>query len=244
MSQSDPPAVDPAHDPARLSLLLEGDIEIVGRMPNSSNATFLVEVKRDEDVTRAIYKPRRGERPLWDFPSGLFRREIAAYRLSEAMGLHIVPPTVGRDGPLGEGSVQFFVDAQFEEHYFSMYESREDLHPQLRAFAVFDLVSNNTDRKGGHCLLGDDGRVWGIDHGLCFSVDFKLRTVIWEFGGEQIPETLMRGVRPLVDAVPLDIASLLDDDEVEAISERAAWLVDHPYFPIDTTGRRYPWPLL
>lgn len=237
-------AADPANDPARLAVLDEGAIEVVGRMPNSSNATFLVEVHHADASARAIYKPWRGERPLWDFPSGLYRREVAAYRLSEAMGLHIVPPTVVRDGPLGEGSLQLFVDAQFEEHYFSMYESREDLHPQLRAFAVFDLVSNNTDRKGGHCLLDRQGRVWGIDHGLCFSADFKLRTVIWEFGGEQIPDELMRGVAPLVDRVPLDVACLLDDDEVEAISERAAWLVDHPYFPIDTSGRRYPWPLL
>jgi uncharacterized repeat protein (TIGR03843 family) len=227
-----------------IALLSEGEVEIEGRMPYSSNATFLVNVTADGQCVQAIYKPLRGERPLWDFPSGLYKREVAAYRLSEAMGLHIVPPTVVRDGPLGDGSLQLFIDAQFEQHYFSMYEQHEELHDQLRAFAVFDLVCNNTDRKGGHCLLDKSGRVWGIDHGLCFAADFKLRTVIWEFGGEPISEDLMAGVTPLVDRVPLEIATLLDDDEVEALSERASWLVEHPFFPIDGTGRRYPWPLV
>ena len=109
---------------------------------------------------------------------------MAAYRLSEAMGIDVVPPTVLReDGPLGEGSLQWFVDADHREHYFTIAEQRPDLHDQLRDIAVFDMVANNTDRKSGHCLLAGD-RVWAIDNGLCFAAEFKLRTVIWEFAGE------------------------------------------------------------
>ena len=134
---------------------------------------------------KAIYKPVRGERPLWDFPSGLHRREVAAWELSEYLGWHLVPPTIMRDGPFGEGSLQLFVAADFEQHYFTLYEGRADLHDALRRMCAFDLLANNTDRKSGHCLLGLDGRIWGIDHGLCFAEDFKLRTVIWEFGGER-----------------------------------------------------------
>jgi uncharacterized repeat protein (TIGR03843 family) len=227
-----------------LTLLREGEIEVEGRMPWSSNATFLVTVSSGAHRSRAVYKPLRGERPLWDFPPGLHRREVAAYRLSEAMGLHVVPPTVLRDGPLGEGSLQWFVDAVFEEHYFTMYEQRPELHDQLRAIAVLDLVANNTDRKGGHCLVDRAGKVWAIDNGLCFSSDFKLRTVIWEFGGEPIPDELLTGVREVAEQPPLAVATLLDDDEVAAMQERARWVLEHPVFPIDTTGRRYPWPMV
>ena len=164
-------------------------------MPWASNATFLVHLG-DVAAPRAIYKPVRGERPLWDFEPGLYRREVAAYRLSEAMGLGVVPPTVLReDGPLGEGSVQWFVEADHREHYFTIAEQRPDLHDQLRAVAVLDVVANNTDRKSGHCLLAGD-RVWAIDNGLCFAPDFKLRTVIWEFAGEELtPAPARRGDR-------------------------------------------------
>ncbi len=231
-------------DTDQVAVLTSGEIEVLGRMPWSSNATYLVTVRHDDVEARAIYKPGRGERPLWDFPSGLYRREVAAYELSEAMGLHLVPTTVLRDGPFGEGSVQWFVGADFREHYFSMHEARPDLHDQFRAMAVFDYVANNTDRKSGHCLLDSNHRIWGIDNGLCFSVDFKLRTVIWEFGGEPIPEHLVRAVEPLRDRVPLSVAALLDDDEIEAISERATELLADGVLPIDHSGRRYPWPLV
>jgi uncharacterized repeat protein (TIGR03843 family) len=227
-----------------LEVLCAGEIEILGRMPWSSNSTFLVTVHHDGVEARAIYKPGRGERPLWDFPSGLYKREVAAYELSEAMGLHIVPTTVLRDGPLGEGSVQWFVEADFKEHYFSLHESRPELHDQFRAFAVFDIVANNTDRKSGHCLIDRHDKVWGIDNGLCFAADFRLRTVIWEFGGEEIPEELLRPLRPLVDAVPPAVACLLDPDEVDAIRSRASSLLDRGVLPVDRSGRRYPWPLV
>ena len=225
-------------------LLTEGDIAVEMRMPYSSNATFLVRISQGERSCRAIYKPLRGERPLWDFAPGLHRREVAAYRLAIAMGFDFVPITVLRDGPLGEGSVQLLIDADFEQHYFTLFESQPELHDQFRDIAVFDIVANNTDRKSGHVLIDADKHVWGIDHGLCFAADFKLRTVIWEFGGEALPEPLLDAVRRVADTVPLDVASLLDSDEVEALTHRAAWLLEHRQFPVDDSGRRYPWPLV
>jgi len=224
--------------------LEHGDITIIGRMPHSSNATFLVSVQCGETSFQAIYKPLRGERPLWDFEPGLHRREIAAYMLSQAMGINMVPPTVLREGPLGEGSLQHFIDADVEQHYFTIFEQREDLHDQLRAMCVFDIVANNTDRKAGHCLLGLDDKVWGIDHGVCFSADFKLRTVIWEFGGEPLPNHLRAAIEPLIETIPLNIATLLSSDEVSALQERVQWLCEGGAFPIDRSGSRYPWPLV
>jgi uncharacterized repeat protein (TIGR03843 family) len=227
-----------------VEFLTEAELDIVGRMPTSSNATFLVRAVRGDTAGYAIYKPLKGERPLWDFEPGLHRREVAAYRLSAAMGLGVVPVTVLRPGPAGEGSLQWFIEARFEEHYFTLYAEHPHLHHQLQAIAVFDFVANNTDRKGGHCLLDHQDRVWAIDHGLCFAVDFKLRTVIWDFGGEPIPDTLQDAVRPLADQVPLEVATLLSDDEVEAVSQRATWLLERGVFPVDRSGRLYPWPLI
>jgi uncharacterized repeat protein (TIGR03843 family) len=244
--------IDAVDDP--IEHLLRGEIEVEGRMPYSSNATFLVHVVYDGKSHPAIYKPMRGERPLWDFEPGLHRREVATYRMSEALGLGVIPPTVLRDGPIGEGSLQWFIAGDFTEHYFTIHESHPELHDRLRSMALLDIICNNTDRKSGHCILVpertlDDGRVlpaeiWGIDHGLCFAAEYKLRTVIWEFADEEIPEALLAKVNRLVDRVPLDIAALLSDDEVEAIQGRAAWCVKHRRFPTDPTGRRYPWPLV
>src|SRR5690606_34447188 len=162
---------------AQAALLREGTVEVVGRMPWSSTATCLCEVTRGDESMRAIYKPRRGERPLWDFPTGLDQREVAAYELAEALGWDLVPVTVRGEGPLGPGSLQAFVEADFEQHYFTLVED-EDHHDALRALCAFDLIGNNTDRKSGHVLLGLDGRIYGIDHGLMFHHEFKLRTVI------------------------------------------------------------------
>jgi len=234
----------PENELALTQLLTEGDIAVEMRMPYSSNATFLVRISQGERSCRAIYKPLRGERPLWDFAPGLHRREVAAYRLAIAMGFDFVPVTVLRDGPLGEGSVQLLIDADFEQHYFTLFESQPELHDQFRDIAVFDIVANNTDRKSGHVLMDADKHVWGIDHGLCFAADFKLRTVIWEFGGEALTEPLLDAVRKVADTVPLEVASLLDSDEVEALTNRAAWLLEHRQFPVDDSGRRYPWPLV
>ncbi len=225
-------------------LLAHGDLEVLGRMPWSSNATYLAEVRCGDDATRVIYKPRRGERPLWDFPSGLDHREVAAFELSEALGWDLVPRTVLRDGPLGPGSVQQFVDADFEQHYFTLYED-EAHHDALRAVCAFDLVGNNTDRKSGHVLRALDGRIIGIDHGLMFHHEFKLRTVIWEFGGEPVPEALLEAIGALTERpLPDPLAALLDPLERDALQTRARALVRAGRFPIDETGRRYPWPLV
>jgi Phosphatidylinositol 3- and 4-kinase len=189
-----------------------------------------------------VYKPRRGERALWDFPPGLYKREIAAYELSEALGWGLVPLTVARDdGPYGVGSLQRFVAADFEQHYYTLREHAEHLE-RLRRICLFDVIANNADRKSGHCLLGQDGTIWAIDNGLCFHVDDKLRTVIWEFGGEPIREPLCRDLRHLLDTCgPDGLAALLDDDEREALLLRASALLDEGVFP-EGSDYRYPWP--
>jgi uncharacterized repeat protein (TIGR03843 family) len=228
-----------------LQILAEASVDIEGRMPWSSNATFLCNMSIEgERVAQAIYKPHRGERPLWDFPSGLYQREVAAYRLSAFLGWGGVPPTIVRNGEFGVGSFQFFIPSNFEEHYFTLREKREDLYPQLRAICAFDVLANNTDRKAGHCLLGLDDNVWAIDQGLCFAAEFKLRTVIWDFADEPLPEGLVPGIEQLIDNVPDAIVELLHDDEVLAIQQRAEELLLEGVFPNDPTGRRYPWPLV
>lgn len=236
--------------PDPVAFLMSAEPEVEGRMPWSSNATFLVTMRSTRgDVTgeqRAIYKPVRGERPLWDFEPGLHKRERAAYLLSERLGIDAVPPTVIRDGPLGEGSFQWFVDADHSQHYFTIVEQHDDtddIADQLRDIAVLDVLANNTDRKSGHCLLAGD-RIWAIDHGLCFSAPYKLRTVIWDFAGETIRDELLDRVAPMVERIPIDIAALLADDEVAALQHRATMLVTGRVLPSDETGHRYPWPLV
>jgi uncharacterized repeat protein (TIGR03843 family) len=225
-------------------VLLHGEVEVLGRMPWSSNLTYLCDVHCSDLTMRAVYKPRRGERPLWDFPPGLDHREVAAYELSRWLGWDLVPVTVRRDGPLGFGSLQQFVDADFGAHYFTLYED-EATHDPLRRICAFDLVGNNTDRKGGHCLLGLDGHIWAIDNGLMFHREFKLRTVIWEFGGEPVPPDVVDDLERLGAApLPPPLADLLDPFEREALQRRSAALAAGGTFPIDETGRRYPWPLV
>jgi uncharacterized repeat protein (TIGR03843 family) len=227
-----------------LDLLTRGEVTVKGRMPWASNATFLVEVCEEARTLLAVYKPGRGERPLWDFPPRLFRREVAAYRLSEALGWGLVPPTILRDGPHGEGSLQLFVDADFEQHYFTLHEDPRH-HDALQRICAFDVVANNADRKSGHCLLGPDARIYGVDNGLSFHVDPKLRTVIWEFAGEAIPAPLLADLERLATGgIPPDLAALLAPDEQSALLARTRRLVAARKFPTDSTGRRYPWPLV
>ena len=229
-----------------IELFEQGEMDIEGRMPYSSNATFLVHVTDDSGRThRAIYKPGRGERPLWDFPPDLYKREVATYRLADALGWSVVPPTVIADGPHGEGSVQAFVDGDFSEHYFTILESGtaiDDLHK----LCALDLISNNTDRKSGHCLLGRDGRVYGIDHGLSFHAQFKLRTVMWDFVGEPVPADVLVAIERFVeDGAPVELLCLLDQFENDAMMSRARALLEAGTFPDDDTGgHRYPWPLV
>ncbi|MBT1001977.1 SCO1664 family protein [Paenarthrobacter sp. DKR-5] len=228
-----------------LTLLTEGQVELVGRFLRGSNATFLAEVSCGEDTAWAVYKPEAGERPLHDFPPGLHRRERAAYLLSEHLGWGLVPPTIIReDAPLGVGSLQWFVECDEDEHYFTLYADAPETHHDLVRIALFDCVANNTDRKSGHVLRGDDGRIWGIDHGLCFAASFKLRTVIWDFAGDDIPEALLEDIAPLAEAVPDELAELLDNDEVLALQRRVQRLLREGALPVDRTGMRYPWPLV
>ncbi len=228
-----------------LDRLETGEIEVLGRMPYSSNATMLVIVRSDGQETAAVYKPGRGERRLWDFPPDIYRRERAAYLLADALGWERIPPTVLRDdAPLGPGSVQVFIEANFEEHYFTLVEDERN-HADLRTICVFDLLANNTDRKSGHCLIDADGRIWGVDNALCFSAEPKLRTVIWGFGGEPIPDSLLADVARFVEGgIPEALARLLDADEQTALLGRARRVLADPCFPIDRSGRRYPWPLV
>jgi uncharacterized repeat protein (TIGR03843 family) len=224
-------------------VLTRGVLTVKGRLPWSSNATFLVEATLEEATALGVYKPERGERPLWDFPSGLFKRELAAWHLSEALGWDVVPLTIEREGPYGEGSVQRFIAADFEQHYFTLREDPKH-HDHLRRICAFDLIANNADRKSGHCLLAEDGAIYGIDNGLCFHVDPKLRTVIWDFGQEPVPPALLDDLRRLADGLPRALADLLAPDECQALLKRARALVKVGKFPVDNGGRRYPWPLV
>jgi uncharacterized repeat protein (TIGR03843 family) len=228
-----------------LTLLAEGSVELIGRIPRSSNETFLAQVSRGDDSTYAVYKPEAGERPLSDFEPGLYRRERAAFLLSESLAWGLVPPTVIREeAPLGVGSLQWFIECDFQEHYFTLFADAPETHRELSRIALFDYVANNTDRKSGHVLRGDDGRVWGIDHGLCFSASFKLRTVIWDFAGEPIPDALLEDIAPLAEGAPPEVAELLDDIEVAALQHRVQRLLREGVLPVDRTGMRYPWPLV
>ncbi len=234
--------------------LCNAPLQLRGRLPWSSNATFLVEVEPGPpgpgegpgaSELLAVYKPEAGERPLWDFPAGLWRREVAAYELSEHLGWHLVPPTVSRrDGPLGAGSVQLWVEADFEQHYFTLLEDPAT-HAALRRMALFDVVANNADRKAGHCLHGPGGRIWGIDHGVCFHAAPKLRTVIWDFAGEAIEPELIEDLTPLSRGeLPAGLELLLDDEEVRAVVHRARGLCRRRLYPAPTGEFPYPWPLI
>lgn len=228
-------------------VLTEGSLEVVGRMRYSSNGTFLVDASLDGMVVPGVYKPQRGERPLWDFPHGtLCRREVAAYALSDALGWDVVPLTVLRDGPFGNGAVQRFVDHDPEEHYFTLMPEHEE---RFRHFAWFDVLANNADRKGGHCLLDRvSGAVLGIDHGLTFHPQWKLRTVIWEFAGESVPDDAVADVQRVV--AQLDdgffgrrLRDLLGAEEIAALRLRAEVLLEQG-LPLPDGHYSMPWPLV
>jgi hypothetical protein len=227
-------------------LLEGGEIELLGRMPWSSNATFLVKLERAGTESLAIYKPRKGERPLWDFPRGtLCEREVAAHLVSEALGWRIVPLTILRDGPAGVGMVQRFVDHDPEEHFFTL---RERFADTFRRFALFDVVINNADRKSGHCLRDRGDHVWGIDHGVSFHNAIKLRTVIWDYEGEPIGAADLDGLRRLGERLDSDLGReltvLLSSIERQAVEDRLAWLLNEQVFPQPLTEYPYPWPMV
>jgi hypothetical protein len=228
-------------------VLTEGAMEVHGRIAGSSNATLLVTCRLDDDELMAVYKPFKGERPLWDFPGGLFRREVAAYLLSEALGWGLVPETVERpEGPFGVGSVQRYVPEDGTSHYFTLRDDPQ-WHPALMQMCAFDVVANNADRKSGHVLLAED-RLWAIDNGLCFNEEDKLRTVIWDFGGQPLaPDDLAALASLAATGPPPRVCELLTPSEVAALADRVAWLVHLEALPelVDDGGwPPYPWPLV
>lgn len=229
-----------------LRLLQEGDIsEVLGLLPWGSNHTYLVYVTNAQHRALAVYKPREGERPLWDFPQGtLCERERAAFVLSESLGWGIVPPTVLRPGPEGFGSLQWFVPHDPEENYFTFGAEYSD---QMRRIALFDHIVNNADRKAGHCLRDENDHIWAIDHGLCFNVQPKLRSVIWDYAGDPIPTPLLADLRRLCDALsrrapPHPLRELLSPREYDALQQRVSRLVEKGRYPHPDSGRYYPWP--
>ena len=231
-----------------LEALQQGDIELQGQFLHGSNYTFLAHITYQKYDFQAVYKPTRGEQPLWDFPTGtLAKREVAAFEVSEALGWELVPPTIyRRKAPAGAGSLQFYVDHDPRYHYFNFTE--ED-HQRLRPVALFDLLINNADRKGSHVLLDRDRHLWLIDHGICFNVDDKLRTVIWDFAGEPFPPALLADLQRLIDLLLPGtelyprLARYLRVSEIKALSRRAQALLAAPVYPAVPEERRaYPWP--
>jgi uncharacterized repeat protein (TIGR03843 family) len=218
-----------------LRLLRDGELGVEGRLVDASNATLYCACTLDGVTAAVVYKPVRGERPLWDFPDGtLAGREVAAYLVSQATGWDVVPPTVMRDGPFGPGMCQLWVDVDEEVDLAAL--ARSD-HPDLKRMAVFDAVVNNADRKGGHLLPREDGRVQGVDHGICFSAEDKLRTLLWQWRGRRLPDEALE----VLSALRAELEGRLGDalhelltvTEVEATKARVDRLL---------TRRRYPEP--
>jgi uncharacterized repeat protein (TIGR03843 family) len=259
-SPKPPPAPEPETDAAPsasrtitladlLRLLQEGTLELQGLLPNGSNYTFLATVTRSDETLYAVYKPTRGEQPLWDFPEDtLALREVAAYLTSDALGWDFVPPTIYRtDGPHGPGSLQYFVHAKPDCHYFTFSNEEKAELPRV---ALFDLLINNADRKGGHIIKDTAGKLWLIDHGICFNSQPKLRTVVWDFGGQPIPTDLLDDLAVFRQRLDEDAelaeayAQLLSPAEVAALRRRTDRLLKSSAFPEPGPGRNYPWPPL
>jgi len=229
--------------------LTRGEMELEGQFVPGSNYTFLVVVRHQDAEARAVYKPAKGEQPLWDFPeSTLALREVAAWRVSRALGWECVPPTVLRaDGPFGPGSLQRFIDYNPQYHYFTFKPADRE---RLRPVALFDLLINNADRKGSHVLIEKRTRkLWLIDHGLCFHPEDKLRTVIWDFAGQPFDKADVEALVRLRDGlagpggVRADLAGLLAPDEVEALAFRLDALLADPVYPHPPQDRRaFPYP--
>jgi uncharacterized repeat protein (TIGR03843 family) len=233
-----------------VNVLQYGEITIKGEFVWGSNYTFLAEVCRNSDMIQSVYKPSRGEQPLWDFPpASLARREAAAYLVSEALGWELVPPTVYRKkAPIGPGSLQLFIEHDPELHYFNLSETDRQ---RLRPVVLFDLLINNADRKGSHLLFDNHHHLWLIDHGICFHADDKLRTVIWDFAGEPIPDKLLDDLRKFSLALApgtnlyKELQELLSLKEINALAKRADNLIMLRQFPQPNPEERsFPWPPL
>jgi len=233
-----------------VTALREGEmVEEIGLMRWGTNYTFLVQIVHDDVTFLAIYKPRMGERPLWDFPDGtLCQREAAAWVISDALGWSSVPPTMLREGSRGIGSVQAFIDHDPQRHYFNF----EPIHnEQLQLMSAFDVLVNNADRKGGHCLLDPVDHIWGIDHGLTFNAVHKLRTVIWDFAGQPLSEAILCDLEALCVKMddsksPLrkELSNLLLEQEQKALQNRLRRLLNARTYPIPGPGPNRPWPAI
>jgi hypothetical protein len=237
----------PGGEPAALELLATGTLEVEGRLVVASNATLYCTVRLPGRSAACVYKPIAGERPLWDFPPGtLAAREVAAYAVSRAAGWGIVPPTVMRDGPFGPGMCQLWIDADAAADLVALARSRS--HPRLRDMAVFDAVVNNADRKIGHLLPVGDGGLFGCDHGVCFGEEYKLRTVLWQWRGQRLPERAVAALGRLKDelasgGLAAELGGLLSAGELRATRDRVDLLLRHrvhPYPPENWPA--VPWP--
>ena len=235
-----------------LNTLQYGEMDIKGEFLWGSNYTFLVNVSYDGVNMPAVYKPAKGEQPLWDFPAeSLAHREVAAYLISRALEWDFVPVTAYREhGPLGPGSLQLFVEHNPEYHYFNFNPNDRE---RLRHVVAFDLLINNADRKGSHLLIDSNNRLWLIDHGLCFHREDKLRTVLWDFIGEPIPDSILSRISQFKSDLRTngeqkkglykDISAHLNQQEILALQIRAEQLVNSGVFPSpDPTRRPFPWP--
>ena len=230
--------------PQLKQVLEHGDLKIKGQFTLGSNYTFLVDVEYQGTTVPAVYKPTRGEQPLWDFEENtLALREVAAYVVSESLGFHIVPYTILRDdGPYGAGSLQQFIEYDPEYHYFSFSSEDKSL---LKPVVLFDVLVNNADRKGSHVFFETDThKLFAIDHGICFHAEDKLRTVLWDFGGQKIPDDLLSHLSKITDLIPY-LKPYLAPYEIEALCTRADTLLKKRLFPRQPRDRRaMPWPPL
>ena len=236
-----------ARQKGELALLECGELTLVGQMRWSSNATFLATIHDADRFLLCVYKPRAGEQPLLDFPDGsLCAREVAAFLVSRALGWDLVPTTVLRDGPLGIGAVQRYVPHNPDSHFLNLEEFDRDRAMQI---AAFDVVTNNADRKSGHVITDPAGRLWAIDHGLTFSVEPKLRTVIWTFAGESLAAPVMVALQRLASdlivggSLRTALGVYLSAAELDALRLRSTDLCEAGRFPwADRERRSVPWP--
>jgi hypothetical protein len=242
---AEPVLRSPADDAEALHLLRTGEIDLEGRMLDASNVTLVGTIRSGDVGGECVYKPVAGERPLWDFPDGtLAGREISAFLVSEATGWRVVPPTVLREGPFGPGMVQLWIDGD-EDVDLAEFVRRDD--PALRRMAVFDAVVNNADRKGGHIIPMPDGHVYGVDHGICFSVDPKLRTLLWRWAGRPIPLAALEVLERLSEDLMGDLGEQLHEHltrrEVRRTQQRVAELLRTKLHP-EPSGDwpALPWP--
>ncbi|MBF6210125.1 SCO1664 family protein [Nocardia puris] len=256
----------------------DGELTVIGRVSTASNVTLVCDIDANGDAPlRVVYKPVRGERPLWDFPDGtLAGREVASYLVSEALGWHVIPETILREGPFGPGMVQRWVTSVdnhtergnrldlvdlcppgavpdgFREVLRATDAAGEEVSlihaddPRLQRMAVLDVLLNNADRKGGHALEGTDGQVYGVDHGICLHEQPKLRTVLWGWAGQPVPDGLVADVAAFaaeLPGAPADaLADHITDAEIDALAARAKELLDTPVMPLPRSSRPIPWP--